>query len=430
MDNIGGRGVFHQNQFRSKPLWIGLLWLCVAAVPAAAAHYNVVYNFCQQTNCTDGALPRTNPPILDHSGSGILYGATNQGGDTDQGTVYSLAPNGDGIYRYHRLYSFCEAPFDCPDGYQPNGPLVQDSVGNLYGINEAVVYELSPNKARTEWRISRKKTFGDGFNLTGGLTYAGASQGLAYDGRSPLYGMTFAGGAFNGTVYQLTPAKHSFRRKVLYSFCAQPDCADGYLPSGAVLLVDGNGTLYGTTEFGGAHDSGVLFQLKPNTRKTKWTETILYDFCAQPNCADGRQPLAGVVQDQSGDLYGTTSFSDIEGESGTLYKFHLGRHPKFSVLHSFCQTDCADGATPDALTFDLLGNLIGTTLRGKSGTVGALFSVDLRRRDGSLTVLHEYCCTDGSAASGAVAVDRKGNLFGTTSGGGAHFGGVVFELTP
>jgi hypothetical protein len=100
------------------------------------------------------------------------------------------------------------------------------------------------------------------------------------------------------------------------------------------------------------------------------------------------------------------------------------------VLHSFCQTDCSDGAAPDALTFDPFGNLIGATLRGKSGNEGALYRIDQGRRNPPLFVLHEYCCTDGTASSGPLAIDSAGNIYGTTASGGANFGGVLFKLTP
>ena len=398
---------------------------------AAAAEYAVLYNFCQQSGCADGANPLTSPPILDHSGSGILYGATKDGGDTNFGTIYSLTPKGDGTYSYSRLHSFCEGR--CRDGYQPIGPLVQDASGNLYGINEQSAFELSPNASRTRWRISRTKLFGDGFNLTGGLTYAGAVEGLAYDGVSPLYGMTFAGGDFlQGTVFQLTPAAHGFDRKILYSFCAETNCIDGFRPTNAILLVGAGGTLFGTTEFGGANNAGVLFALEPNRSRTRWNERVLYSFCARANCADGRQPLAGVVQDSAGDLYGTTNFTQIMGESGTLYKFRPRRHAKFSVLHSFCQTDCSDGAAPDAITFDLFGNLVGTTTASKTGNAGKIFRYNLSSQN--FEVLHAFCqeegCRDGGLPSGALAIDAAGNMFGATAMGGTGFGGLVFRLTP
>jgi uncharacterized repeat protein (TIGR03803 family) len=412
------------------PCFLAGLWLAIPAAAAAPA-YTILYNFCEQASCTDGANPLTSPPILDHSGSGILYGATKEGGDTNQGTVYALTPTSAGTYSHRRLHSFCQGR--CHDGFQPIGPLVQDTAGNLYGINEQSAFELSPNAKQSRWRISRTKLFGDGFNLTGGLTYAGAAQGHAYDGTSPLYGMTFAGGDFlQGTVYQLVPDGGRFRRKVLYSFCAEPNCSDGQLPSNAILHMDGNGTLYGTTEFGGANGAGVLFSLAPNRSQTRWTERVLYNFCARAKCADGRQPLAGVVQNPAGDLYGTTNFAQIMGESGTLYKFHLGRQPKFSVLHAFCENDCSDGAAPDALSFDPFGNLIGTTVASKTGNAGNIFRYSLSSQ--GFELLHSFCqidaCADGALPSGALAIDGVGNMFGATAKGGTNSGGVVFRLTP
>lgn len=143
--------------------------------------------------------------------------------------------------------------------------------------------------------------------------------GVAFDQKGNLYGTTSGGGiVYNhycpyeqgcGVVFKLTPKD---KETVLYSFCPQ-NCADGYFPV-AGLTVDQNGNLYGTTTGGGMRGAGVVFKLTP-----KGKETVLYNFCAQTNCADGANPYAGLVLDQKGNLYGTTYFGGAYG-SGTAFK--------------------------------------------------------------------------------------------------------------
>ena len=154
---------------------------------------------------------------------------------------------------------------------------------------------------------------------------------------------------------------------VLYSFCAQTNCADGALPeaAGPSLIVDKRGNLYGTTAAGGANNIsfpggvGTVFELMPSG-----TETLLYSFCAQTNCTDGATPTAGLIMDKAGNLYGTTFHGGGTSDDGTVFELtHRGTE---TVLYSFCaQTDCGDGALPQAgLIMDKAGNLYGTTVQG------------------------------------------------------------------
>jgi uncharacterized repeat protein (TIGR03803 family) len=109
----------------------------------------------------------------------------------------------------------------------------------------------------------------------------------------------------------LLGAARAQKESVLYSFCAQTNCADGYHPV-AGLVFDQKGNLYGTTKSGGLQNNncgngcGVIFKLTP-----KGKETVLYSFCAQTNCTDGYDPVAGLVFDKKGNLYGTTTGGGI-----------------------------------------------------------------------------------------------------------------------
>ena len=113
------------------------------------------------------------------------------------------------------------------------------------------------------------------------------------------------------------------QQKALYSFCATAVglyCIDGALPR-AGLIRDDSGNLYGTTSEGGAGGAGTVFQLTPNKTKTAWAHKVLYRFCAQGggNCTDGAFPEAGVIRDASGNLYGTTDGGGAVGE-GTVFE--------------------------------------------------------------------------------------------------------------
>jgi uncharacterized repeat protein (TIGR03803 family) len=215
---------------------------------------------------------------------------------------------------------------------------------------------------------------------------------------------------------------------VLYSFCAEINCTDGNSPR-AGLISDSSGNLYGTTEFGGAYEEGTVFKLAPDG-----TETVLYSFCAEINCTDGAYPLAGLIMDAAGNLYGMAPNGGTYG-GGTV--FRLAPDGTETVLYSFCaQTNCTDGGGPTGLIADSSGNLYGTTGRGGEGDCkygcGTVFKL---APDGTETVLHAFNGgSDGRTPLAGVIADNAGNLYGTTFYGGGtrcHSGcGTVFKLAP
>ncbi len=233
------------------------------------------------------------------------------------------------------------------------------------------------------------------------------------------------------------------QEKVLYSFGGQPD--DGINPVSS-LISDNTGNLYGTTNYGGTNNAGVAFELSPRSGGT-WSESILYNFCSQMNCADGEFPVAGLAMDAAGNLYGTTLYGGTQsgcqaGFSGCGIAFELS--PQIdgtwteTVLYNFCSVfdnnTCEDGSAPDSqLVFDAAGNLYGTSL----GAIrGAVFELSPGSNGWIESVLYRFCpnggnfCPDGSAPRGGVALDKSGNLYGTTQHGGRYRIGVVFELSP
>jgi uncharacterized repeat protein (TIGR03803 family) len=406
---------------------------------------SVLYSFCTQANCTDGAYPQAGV-VFDQEGN--LYGTTLFGGASNCkegcGVVFKLTPKG----KYEAHYTFCMKT-NCTDGAEPSAGLVFDQRGNLYGTTlsggaygEGTVFKLTPKGKETvlySFCAPRGSGCADG---------KWPSAGVILDQKGNLYGTTVEGGASGdcpysggcGVVFKLTPKG---KETVLYTFCAQTNCADGFGPSGG-LIFDQKENLYGTTQSGGAHCTqapyvcGVVFKL---TQKGK--ETVLHSFCAQANCADGALPSAGLIFDQKGNLYGTTS----EGGSGTECPyndsgcggvFKLTPEGKEIVLYSFCaQYNCIDGAGPSAgLVFDQKENLYGTAGGGAPRGDGLVFKLTPKGKE---TVLYSFCwqdnCADGANPYAGLVFDGKGNLYGTTANGGASdcfygCGGAVFKLTP
>jgi uncharacterized repeat protein (TIGR03803 family) len=254
--------------------------------------------------------------------------------------------------------------------------------------------------------------------------------GLTPDGAGNLYGTTLNGGASGqsgtdgfGVVFKLSPTG---TETVLYSFTGG---ADGASPS-AGLIQDAAGNLYGTTSGGGAASTcnppsgcGVVFKLNP----ISGTEKVLYRFKG----ADGAYPLAGLVRDTAGNLYGTTNGGGAHN-LGVVFK--LNPTGAETVLHSF---NGADGAGPYAgsLVLDAAGNLYGTTNAGGAHNQGVVFKLCPA---GSETVLHSFTGgADGGGPRAGLLQDAARNLYGTTLNGGTSVNGpcaggcgVVFKLSP
>jgi uncharacterized repeat protein (TIGR03803 family) len=262
------------------------------------------------------------------------------------------------------------------------------------------------------------------------------------------------------TVATLAPQSgaSAVRLKTLYSFCAQENCTDGSEP-GAGVIMDAAGHLYGTTATGGNAgpyvSAGTVFELTPNAAKTKWTETVLYSFCAQggTSCTDGDGPAAGLIRDAAGNLYGTTTGGGAHaGPSGsgegTVFELSPDATGTWTetVLYSFCaQENCTDGDSPEAsLIRDAAGNLYGTTPTGGAHAAlgnggGTVFELTRNAAKATWTekVLYSFCassvavlCSDGAGPAGGLIRDAAGNLYGTTEAGGASGSDTVFQLIP
>jgi uncharacterized repeat protein (TIGR03803 family) len=304
-------------------------------------------------NGSDGANPQ-GVPILDQKGN--LYGVTTYGGIADAGTVFELAHAGEAETV---LYNFTGGD----DGGYPASPLLFGEHGTLFG--EAT----SGNDARDDvngnvFKLARNGTFSVLHSFCcaqndGVFPYGG----VITDAMGNLYGTTQGGGTCQcysgGTVFKIAPRG---KETILYNFCSLSHCSDGEVPN-SPLLRDSAGNLYGTTYWGGSSDClngcGVAFKISPNG-----VETVLHIFTGGN---DGSNPSAGLIADASGNFYGTT-VSGGKYNQGTV--FELKADGTETVLHSFCvDAGCSDGAGPVApLIMDATGNLYGTTGFGGEGS--------------------------------------------------------------
>jgi uncharacterized repeat protein (TIGR03803 family) len=294
--------------------------------PAAGGGWTetVLHNF--NYNVTDGYYPYAGL-ILDAAGN--LYGTTSQGGTYGYGwgTVFELTPAAGGGWTEKVLHSFPD--YNGTDGTSPYAGLIFDAAGNLYGttsqggtyIFRGTVFELTP-AAGGGWTETVLHSFGNGADADS------PQAGLIFDAAGNLYGTTVEGGTGSncifgcGTVFELTPAAGGgWTEKVLYSFNANG--TDGYYPY-AGLIFDAAGNLYGTTRYGGTssgcapYGCGTVFELTPAAGGT-WTETVLHNF---GNGTDGATPLAGLIFDAAGNLYGTTSSGGTYGY-GTVFELQV-----------------------------------------------------------------------------------------------------------
>ena len=259
----------------------------------------------------------------------------------------------------------------------------------------------------------------------------GPSSGLI-EVKGRVYGTTISGGNYNvcsgfgcGTVFSFDPKTQS--ETVLYSFCIQQNCADGSTPEGGVVEL--NGKLYGTTSYGGKNyyaGQGTLFSLDPDTG----VETVVYDFCSRRKCADGAGPSNRLLN-VNGTLYGTTVYGRCgNDECGVVYSFNPATGAE-AVIHAFCSRKTpTDGCAPSSGLLDVNGTLYGTTFLGGAYGQGTVYSLD--PKTGTEHVIYSFCsqapCADGSRPA-ADLFHVSGKLYGTTSAGGSNGNnGTVFSI--
>lgn len=388
----------------------GLQQTAAFAPRTDSTKYKVVYSFGA---APDGASPRAS--VIDVGGT--LYGTTDDGGPYiclssvyGCGTVFSVTPSG----KENVIYSFGKNP----DGSAPEAGLVNMS-GTLYGTTEYGGTHYCPSSEENCGAVFTVTTAG-----TEKVLYS--FRGVPHDGSAPatqlldvngtLYGTTQYGGKHCstggcGTVFSITA---DGKERILYNFGGP---SDGAVPGGLVEL---SGTLYGTTADGGVNGTGTVFSLTPSG-----VEKVLHSFGPYAHSGDGTYPVGSLVV-LHGALYGTTANGGKHhGDHGTVFSITTGGTEK--VLHSFRGSD---GAFPDAGLVNVGGTLYGTTSAGgayRCYSCGTIFSIS---PSGKEQVLHSFGKAPDGGAPMAAMYFEGGKLFGTTSAGGAHGNGTVFSLTP
>lgn len=247
--------------------------------------------------------------------------------------------------------------------------------------------------------------------------------GLTVDAQGKLYGATSAGGSnYSGAVFKLAPgASGAYVATVLYNFTGG---ADGGDPVGG-MLVDAAGNIYGTAQLGGGNNVGTLFMLAPDG-SGGYTQSVLHSFTGG---ADGSYPNPGLIADTSGTIYGTVSYGG--SGNGTVFALtHSGSGFTMSILYTFAGGN--DGRRPfGGLVRDAAGNLYGTTSAGGASNAGTVFRLAPSGSGYVESVLYTFTGgADGAYPNGSLAMDAAGNLYGSTVAGGVAGGGTVFKLAP
>jgi uncharacterized repeat protein (TIGR03803 family) len=346
-----------------------------------------LYNFA---GGDDGAAPQAGV-IFDPEGN--IYGTTRLGGACKCGTVFELTPPSTpgGEWTEVLLYSFQGVTVG--DGKYPLGALVLDDSGNLYGTTNyggatyGIVFRLSPPAvAGGAWTeaVLHRFTYSNVSESSQGLYPQGA---LIRDAGGNLYGTTTGGGTYNsGVAYRVRPPSvegGTWAYSVLHNFGST--ATDGVGPQAALTLHDK--MLYGTTEGGGQNNLGTVFQLVPPAAEgDKWTENVLYSFAGY---SDGAYPVANVIFDSAENIYGMTSdggdspyFGCGQGPAhgcGTVFELSPPAASQTNwtevVLHSFAGFE-GDGFGPfSGLIFGKNGLLFGFTVAGGSADGGAVFAM-------------------------------------------------------
>lgn len=318
----------------------------VYRIAGTPGRFTALHNFTG----TDGQLPEAS---LTLGIDGNYYGTTAEGGTSNAGLLFKIAPNG----AYTVLYQFAAGS----DGGYPLAQPIQASDGNFYGTtdggnnNYGTVYKYSPSSGL----LATIFTFGPD-QSQGSFLQSALVQGN--DGN--LYGLAQAGGFQGcGTIFELSISGTLLQ---LYSF---PCGAGGNIPVGSLVQAS-DGNFYGTTEAGGVTNShcvngcGTVFKMSSGVVST------LYSFSGPPN--DGAFSLAGLVEATDGNLYGTTSEGGSQ-QFGTLYQ--ISKSGQYKLLYSFFSKF---GRFPSGnLLQHTNGKFYGTAFNGGATGEGSLYSLNM-----------------------------------------------------
>ena len=410
---------------------VGLM-LTTTASAWASDTFTVLYDF----NPPTGYFP-VGDLIFDSAGN--LYGTTAWGGlisqnrEFDCGVVFELSPSGGG-WTDTVLYYFTGGA----DGGEPHGRLTLDSEGNLYGTTYlggtlsgpcsstgcGTVFELSPSGGGWTFTLLHSFTLADG---------AAPWTGLTPDNAGNLYGTTTGGGSGGGgTVFELSPSGRGWTFSTLHSFT---NWNEGLFPF-SDLVIDGAGNLYGALQQGGSskpsrlggNGCGTVFGLSPSGGS--WQFSLLHTFQGIKEGAkagDGIYPWGALAIDSAGNIYGTSFEGGTAAcDCGTVFKVsQSGGKWKGQILHRFS----VGGSPLGGVTMDKAGNLYGTA-RDANTEVFKLTPHPRGRGWKFTSLFSAQTSEDGGGPYAGVTIDASGNLYGTTTFGGANDSGTLFELSP
>jgi uncharacterized repeat protein (TIGR03803 family) len=370
---------------------------------ASAQTFKVLYSF---TGGSDGGNPLDGLTV---DSTGNLYATTNAGGAFTYGVVFKVTRSGVESV----LHNFAGGT----DGANPEGGLIRDKAGNIYGTTTAG----GTSGTGTVFAITAAGKEVVLYSFAGGTDGAVPEAGLALDAAGNLYGTTSAGGSNgNGTVFKLTrPTKGvKWAEALLYSFGTE---SDGVVPVASVAF-DKAGNLYGTTSAGGTYGYGTVFQLVPSG--ATWSENILQNF---QDGDDGAVPYGGLIADKSGNFYGSATEGGTGG-GGTIFELTPASGGwTFTVLYS--NPGWGISGSFRNLALDASGNLYGTTHCDGANDAGTVYK--LSPASGSWTYTSLYVFTGGTDGlySYSNPVLEGEHVYGTTRQGGADGNGVVWEVT-
>ena len=365
---------------------------------------------------------------------GDLYGTTFSGG-VGFGTVFRMTKRGSN-WILTPLYSFLGGD----DGAHPFAGVTIGPDGSLYGTTYyggggkcvicGIVFSLKPPPVRPPTPLS-PWTETVLYRFTGDDGQYPEGGDLVFDEAGALYGTTSQGGTYGlGTVFELIPSNGNWMESVLYSF--GPSDQDGIVPRSGVVF-DKAGNLYGTTwdAFRGTGQrapqegtGGIVFQLTPSG--AGWAETIIHRF-TRGN--DGGAVWAGVIFDQSGNIYGATTWQGSGGGGVVFEMTASGNNWTFTSLYGLAGTGVECGVYGSLVLYQ--GSLYGTTLCDGAYGLGSIFKLVPSSGGWTHVSLHDFTGgSDGAYSYSNLVFDADGNFYGTASAGGANGMGVVFKVTP
>jgi hypothetical protein len=326
--------------------------------------------------------------------------------------------------------------FGGANGAGPVSNMLSNRAGGFFGttlfggVGAGTVFKLTPAGSGYKEGLV--------YPFKGGLD-GNAPWGIVADGTGALYGITFLGGSSGnggngwGTVFKLSPGKSGYMESVLYRFTGGTDAWEPIGPP----VIDKDGAIYGVGSFGGSHNDGAIFKLTPS--KSGYSESVIYSF---PGGAGGQLPQAGLSIDKQGSIYGTTMYGGgnqgycgSDGGCGTVFKLtRQGSRYSESVIYAF---NGSDGNLPFGVVTvnERTGAIFGTTFWGGVKGIGVVYKLTPHGSTYTESVLYSFKGNaDGFLPEGGLLIKSDGTLFGTASlgGGGCHgIGcGAVFELTP